>query len=62
MRFLLRFVVDHNPLYVLSALSMFSGCSLLIRALALQPGETGKLIALWTASWIAAACRSMFGS
>lgn len=37
---------NHNPFYLASALAMFVGCYLLSRALALAPGETGKLVAL----------------
>lgn len=46
MRNLTRFVAAHNPFYLLSALSMLLGCYLLSRALALEPGQAGKLIQL----------------
>jgi hypothetical protein len=46
MRSLARRIVHHNPFYLASALSMFVGCYLLSRALALAPGETTKLVAL----------------
>jgi hypothetical protein len=46
MRNLARRIVDHNPFYLASALSMFAGCYQLSRALALAPGETTKLVAL----------------
>ncbi len=46
MRNLARLVAKHNPFYLASAAMMLLGCYLLSRALALAPGETGKLVAL----------------
>ena len=48
-RFLLRLVAEGSPLYLLSALSMLAGCYTLSHALALQPGQTGKLLVLLAA-------------
>jgi len=43
---LARRMTKHNPFYFASALSMFVGCYLLSRALAVAPGETAKVVAL----------------
>ncbi len=43
---LLRLLAEHNPFYLLSALCMLSGCYILGRALALEPGQTAKLLVL----------------
>ena len=48
-RFLLRLLAEGSPLYLLSALSMLAGCYTLSHALALQPGQTGKLLVLLAA-------------
>jgi hypothetical protein len=48
-RFLLRLAAEGSPLYLLSALSMLAGCYTLSHALALQPGQTGKLLVLLAA-------------
>ena len=48
-RFLLRLLAEGSPLYRLSALSMLAGCYTLSHALALQPGQTGKLLVLLAA-------------
>jgi hypothetical protein len=45
-RWLFRLLLDHNPFYLLSALSMLVGCYTLADALALRPGQTGKLLLL----------------
>jgi hypothetical protein len=45
-RWLFRLVLEHNPFYLLSALSMLVGCYTLADALALRPGQTGKLLLL----------------
>ena len=42
-------VAEGSPLYLLSALSMLAGCYTLSHALALQPGQTGKLLVLLAA-------------
>jgi hypothetical protein len=48
-RFLLRLRAEGSPFYLLSALSMLAGCYTLSHALALQPGQTGKLLVLLAA-------------
>jgi hypothetical protein len=45
-RFLLRLLAEGSPLFLLSALSMLVGCYTLSHALALQPGQTSKLLVL----------------
>jgi hypothetical protein len=45
-RWLFRLLLEHNPFYLLSALSMLVGCYTLADALALRPGQTGKLLLL----------------
>jgi hypothetical protein len=45
-RLLFRLVLEHNPFYLLSALSMLVGCYTLADALALRPGQAGKLLLL----------------
>lgn len=41
-----RFLVHHNPFYLLSAVSMLIGCYAINSGLAPRPGEIGKLLAL----------------
>jgi hypothetical protein len=48
-RFLLRLLADGSPLNLLSALSMLAGCYTLSHALALRPGQTGKVLVLLAA-------------
>ncbi len=42
----LRFLIPHNPTFLLSATCMFLGCYLVNSALDIRTGDTGKLIAL----------------
>ena len=42
----LRFLLPHNPAFLLSATCMFLGCYLINSALDVRTGETGRLIAL----------------
>ena len=42
----LRFLIPHNPMFLLSATCMFLGCYLVNSALDVRSGDTGKLIAL----------------
>ncbi|HEV7299794.1 MAG TPA: hypothetical protein VGN72_10545 [Tepidisphaeraceae bacterium] len=41
-----RLIIDHNPFFLLSAVSMLVACRLLLDAMALLPGEFGKLLML----------------
>ena len=45
-RALLRLLAEDNPFYLLSSLSMLVGCYTLSHALAMQPGQTTKLLVL----------------
>jgi hypothetical protein len=45
-RRLFRLLLENNPFYLLSAFSMLVGCYILADALALRPGQTGKLLLL----------------
>ncbi len=42
----LRFILDHNPFYLMSAISMLLGCFALLHALQPHPGQIAKLILL----------------
>ena len=41
-----RFLIPHNPMFLLSATCMFLGCYLINSALDVRTGDTGKLVAL----------------
>ena len=42
----LNFILDHNPLYLLSALSMLLGYYLLVQGVGARAGEIGKMVGL----------------
>lgn len=43
---IIRLIIDRNPFFLLSAVAMLVACRLLLSAVALTPGQAGKLLSL----------------